>query len=84
MGPFVASLMFCYVVVAATAGVPQAADVRYVELGGKYVTRVAGPVPNVAAAGAVPPEKVSPSALNHVVVRSSVVPAFPVLACIWI
>ena len=27
--------LFCYVVVAATVGVPQLAEVRYVELGGK-------------------------------------------------
>ncbi len=50
---------------AATDGVPQAAVVKYVALGGKYVTIVQGAVPGVAAVGAVPPEIGSLSVFCH-------------------
>ena len=51
-----ATAPFGYTVVAATVGVPQAMVVRLVDSGGKYVTKVAGAVPNVVPEVAVPPE----------------------------
>jgi hypothetical protein len=48
-----------YATDAAIVGVPQAAEVKYVELGGRYVTNVVGAVPVIVVLGlevAVPPE----------------------------
>lgn len=70
-------------------GVPQAAEVKYVELGGLAVTRVQGAVPNDPENGdvvAVPPEITSldpapdPPGSTQVVVNTSCVPVPAVLA----
>jgi hypothetical protein len=50
--------LFNHTTEAAIVGVPQLAEVRYVELGGMYVTNVVGAVPVIVVLGldvAVPP-----------------------------